>query len=148
MINRDLKALQLSVFLENRAGCLAKVVELLAAGGINLRATSLAETSEFGILRFMADDMEKAERLLSDQGFATGRTYVTALEIDDRPGSLAKLLGDLAAHDVNVEYMYAFIPRKPGSCIIVFKFDKMDKAIELLRDQGAGILPATQLRQL
>ena len=97
------KATQLSVFLENRAGRLAEVIHCLASAGINLRAISLADTSDFGILRIMVTDPDKAEAELKKRSFTTGRTAVVAVELPDKPGSLDNLLCLLSEAGINVE---------------------------------------------
>ena len=148
MINSDLKARQLSVFLENRAGCLAEVIHLLAAAGINLRAISLADTSDFGILRFVADDPDKAEDALRQEGLNIGHTSVVAVEMPDRPGALDAILASLASQDVNVEYMYSLVPRSAAQCVLIFRFDKMDRAIDLLLAARARVIPAMEIRNL
>lgn len=142
------KCEQLSVFLENRAGKLNEVIHHLARGGINLRAMSLADTSDFGILRFIADNQKQAEAILKEHGFTTGRTAVLAIEGRDEPGALDRILSGLAGEDINVEYMYAFMPRQPGKCILIFRFDKLDRAIEILLDQGLCLIAQEELSAL
>lgn len=139
---------QLSVFLENRAGRLAEIIHLLGQAQLNIRALSLADTSDFGILRLLASDNHVAEKLLKEHGFTTGRTHVVAVEMADIPGSLDHLLGLLSARGINVEYMYAFARRTLGRAIMIFRFDMIDAAIELLRGEGSAILPAADLAAL
>lgn len=145
LMESPFKAQQLSVFLENRAGRLAEVIRLLAQAGINIRGVSLADTSDFGILRMMVNDAQKADRTLTQKGFATGRTTVVAVEMPDKPGSLSAILQLLSSEDINVEYMYAFARRDVGRAVMVFRFEKVDEAIEILDMNHVTMIPAKEL---
>ena len=140
-----MKAEQLSVFLENRAGRLAEVTHTLAEAGVNIRALSLADTSDFGILRLIVCDPELAKQALKEKGFTLGRTSVVAVEVPDRPGGLDGVLHLVSTHDINVEYMYAFLQREKGGAILIFRFDKVDQAIELLKEHKFTILPPDEI---
>ena len=109
-----MKVEQISVFLENKAGRLAEVTRVLGEAGINIRALSLADTTDFGILRLIVDQYDKAREILKDKGFTVGKTEVVAVEVPDRPGGLGLVLQILAASGVNVEYMYAFVQHSGG----------------------------------
>lgn len=139
------KAEQISVFLENRAGRLAEVISLLASAGLNIRALSLADTSDFGILRMVTSDNNHADKILKDHGFTTGRTNVIAIELEDKPGALDALLQLLGKNDVNVEYMYAYARRDAKKAVMIFRFDRLDSAIPLVRSAGFAILTGTEL---
>ena len=104
-----MKVDQLAVFLENKSGRLAAITKTLSDNNINIRALSVADTADFGILRLIVDDTEKATRVLKDEGFTVGKAVVIAVEVADRPGGLAKVLGVLHEAGLNVEYMYAFV---------------------------------------
>ena len=104
-----MKAEQISVFLENRAGRLAEVTRSLREAGINIRALSLADTSDFGILRLIVSEPEKAKEILKDRGFTLGRTSVVAVQVNDQPGGLDSILELVSENGINVEYMYAFV---------------------------------------
>lgn len=145
LLDSAYKAEQLSVFLENRAGRLAEIIHLLAKANINIRAVSLADTSDFGILRMMLNDLPKAEELLKSHGFTTGRTSVVAVELPDKPGSLDNLLQLLCKNDINVEYMYAYARCDLACAIMVFRFDRIDKAIEVLRASKHPLVPSEKL---
>ena len=140
-----MKAEQLSVFLENRAGRLAEVTHTLAEAGINIRALSLADTSDFGILRMIVCDHEKAKTVLKEKGVTLGRTSVVAVEVADTPGGLDAVLQLVSRNGINVEYMYAFVQRDQESAVMIFRFDKVDHAVDVLRDNGFTIIPADQL---
>ncbi|MGE9985541.1 ACT domain-containing protein [Desulfovibrio sp. SGI.169] len=140
-----MKAEQLSVFLENRAGRLAEVTHTLAEAGINIRALSLADTSDFGILRMIVCDHEKAKNVLKEKGFTLGRTSVVAVEVADAPGGLDAVLQLVSRNGINVEYMYAFVQREQESAAMIFRFDKVDQAVEVLKSNGFTIIPADRL---
>jgi len=143
-----MKVEQVSIFLENRAGRLAEVTGVLAEAGINIRALSLADTSEFGILRLIVTDTEKARKVLKDNGFTVGRTTVVAVEVKDEPGGLHNILTMLSQKGINVEYMYAFVQQSGKNAIIIFRFDKTDQAIEALKQAKVKIVPGKELYKL
>jgi hypothetical protein len=140
-----MKVEQLSIFLENRAGRLAEVTKALTDNNINLRALSLADTSDFGILRLIVSDFETARKVLKDAGFTVGRTNVVAVEVPDRPGGLHEILDSLGQRGVNVEYMYAFVQQTGKNAIIIFRFDKTDQAIDVLQELEMSIIPGEDL---
>ena len=136
------KVEQISVFVENKSGRLAEVTELLARNGINIRALSLADTADFGILRLIVNDLEKTKGILKDNGFTVGRNEVVAVEVPDKPGGLAAILGALQGKGINVEYMYAFVQKCEGNAVLIFRFDDTEKAVDTL--QKAGIRALSQ----
>lgn len=140
-----MKAEQISIFLENRAGRLAEVTKVLSDASINIRALSLADTSDFGILRLIVDDFDKAKTVLKENGFTVGKTNVVAVEVPDQPGGLHKLLEVLNARSINVEYMYAFVTQSGKNALMIFRFDRTDQAIETLKDEGMKIVPGDEL---
>ena len=140
-----MKVDQLSIFLENRAGRLAEVTRILADSGVNIRALSLADTSDFGILRLIVSDHEKAKVALKENGFTVGRNAVVAVEVSDKPGGLHAILSLLCSGGVNVEYMYAFVHQCERSAVIIFRFDRTDQAIELLQKNNITIIPGEKL---
>jgi hypothetical protein len=131
---------QISVFLENRRGRLAEVARVLGNSAINIRALSLADTSDFGILRLIVNDAAKAMKLLKDNGYTVRETEVIAVEVDDRPGGLAEVLAALAKHNVNVEYMYAFVEKSQNKAVLVFRFEHIPKAVEALKEGKIRVL--------
>ncbi|WFS64100.1 ACT domain-containing protein [Pseudodesulfovibrio thermohalotolerans] len=140
-----MKVDQLSIFLENRAGRLAEVTQILSEAGVNIRALSLADTSDFGILRLIVSDFEKAKDKLKAAGFTVGRTSVVAVEVNDQPGGLHNILGMLQAAGINVEYMYAFVQQSGNSAVLIFRFDRTDQGIELLSKNNITIIPGDKL---
>lgn len=143
-----MKVEQISIFLENKSGRLAEVTEVMAKGGINIRALSLADTADFGILRLIVNDTEKAKQILRDNGFTVGKTEVVAIEVPDRPGGIAVILNALKGEGVNVEYMYAFVQKSGENAIIVFRFDEIEKAIATLQKAGIKILKGEEVYSL
>ena len=139
---------QISIFLENKSGRLAEVTAVLAAAGINIRALSLADTADFGIMRLIVDKIDQAKQALKDNGFTLGKTEVLALEVPYRPGGLAEILRTLGKAGINVEYMYAFVQRSLDNAIVIFRFDELDKAIEVLTAAGVRILRGEELYAL
>ena len=143
-----MKVEQISIFVENKSGRLAEVTEILAKNGINIRALSLADTADFGILRLIVNDIEKTKKLLKDNGFTVGQNEVVAAEVPDRPGGLAGILGALQGKGINVEYMYAFVQKSEGNAVLIFRFDEIENAIETLRKAGVKLLSDEEVRRL
>ncbi len=143
-----MKVEQISVFLENKAGRLAEVTRVLGEAGINIRALSLADTTDFGILRLIVDQYEQAREILKKHGFTVGKTEVVAIEVPDRPGGLAWVLQILSDSQINVEYMYAFVQHSGKNAVIIFRFDNLEKAIKLLQDQGVRIYKGEEVYKL
>ena len=135
-----MKVEQISIFLENKSGRLAEVATVLAGAGINIRALSLADTTDFGILRLIVNDTEKAKQVLKDNGFTVGKTEVIGVEVADKPGGLAEILNVMKENAINVEYMYAFVQKSVGNAIIIFRFDELEKAIDVLQKAGIRIM--------
>ncbi len=135
-----MKVEQISIFLENKSGRLADVTGVLAKAGINIRALTLADTTDFGILRLIVNDTEKAKQVLKDNDFTVGKTEVIAVEVKDDPGGLATILDVIQREGINVEYMYAFLEKHEDKAIIIFRFDDLEKAIAVLKNAGIGIL--------
>jgi len=131
---------QISVFLENKVGRMADVTDVLAANDINIIALSVADTSEFGILRLIVNKPELAYERLKKQGFTVMTNFVVAVEVQDVPGGLSKILRVLTGAKLNVEYMYAFVERGTGRAALIFRFDKEQEAIKVLQSAGVNIL--------
>ncbi len=136
---------QISVFLENKAGRLAEVARILAEAGVNIRALSLADTSDFGILRLIVNDNNRAKEALKQHGFTVGKTDVVAVEVEDRPGGLHRILDVLFRSNVNVEYMYAFVQQSGNNAVIIFRFDNLEEAVKVLRANGVPIIEGEKL---
>ena len=139
-----MKVEQLSIFLENKTGRLAKVTQVLAEGTVNILALSLADTSDFGILRLIVDDCAKARAVLKDNGFTVGITHVVAVAAPHKPGGLNGILQLLNGRGISVEYMYA-IMQKGENAVLVIRLDCLDAAIEVLRGTGVSLLSHAEL---
>ena len=135
-----MKTEQISVFLENRAGRLSEVTRVRSEANINIRALSLADTSDFGILRMIVCSPKEAQKVLKENGFTLGITNVVAVGVDDRPGGLDDILQAMTKNGINVEYMYAFVTKASKSATMIFRFDKTDDAIDVLQKSGFTIL--------
>ncbi len=143
-----MKVEQISIFIENKSGRLAEVARVLGEKGVNIRALSLADTSDFGILRLLVDNTDVAQGTLKESGFTVNKTEVVAVEVPDQPGGLCNILQVLDESEINVEYMYAFVERNAGNAVIIFRFDETDSAIKTLQDNGINILSGNQLYSL
>jgi hypothetical protein len=133
---------QISVFIENRAGRLAQATSALGKADVNIRALSLAETSDFGILRLIVDRTDQAKAVLSEEGFTVDKTEVVAVQVPDRPMGLAHILHILDDAQITVEYLYAFIERCGDHAVIIFRFDDSGQAITALTSNGVKVLSA------
>jgi hypothetical protein len=140
-----MKIKQISVFIENMSGRLYDVTDLLGKNNINIRALSLADTSDFGILRLIVNEPEKAYDLLKSHEFTVGRTDVIAVEVPDVPGGLSGVLKVLGDSNVNVEYMYAFVEMSGDCAVMIFRFDETDKAVEVLNKAGFTTLKGEKI---
>ena len=140
-----MKVEQISIFIENKSGRLAEIARILGIAGINIRALSLADTTDFGILRLIVNDREKPKQVLKEKGFTVSKTEVVAVEVPDRPGGLSEILQTLDSESINVEYMYAFVERCGENAVIIFRFDETEKAIAVLQNKGFNILDGERL---
>jgi hypothetical protein len=128
-----MKLIQISIFLENKKGRLLDVCSLLGANKINIRALTVAESDNFGVLRLVVDKPQEATTLLKANGFVANLTEIVGVEVPDKPGGLADVLKVLSKHNINVEYMYGFLEKSSNRALLVFRFDNADTAIELLK---------------
>jgi hypothetical protein len=140
-----MKIHQISLFAENKPGHISAPARLLAKEGIDIRALYLADTQEYGILRLIVADWQKAAALLEAQGFVVKVTEVLAVEVADRPGGLADVLGALDGSGINIEYMYAFPYVRGDQAILIFRFNDPDAAIERLQSAGIGLVAGDEL---
>ena len=143
-----MKAEQISVFLENKAGWLAEITRVLAEADVNIRALSVADTSDFGILRLIVNDNDRARAALIEHGFTVAKTDVVAVEVEDKPGGLNRILALLSNKNINVEYMYAFVQHTGKDAVMVFRFDDIDAAIKLLQENNVTVLAGEKVYKL
>lgn len=142
-----MKLHQLSLFLENKSGQLSAPCHKLAEANINILTMSLADTQQFGILRLIVDDWEKARKVLEDSGMVVNLTDVIGIEVFDKPGGLDKLLTMIEECDLNVEYMYAFTFGQDNKAVIIFRFEDVDAAIPLLKARGVSLVDIVKLSE-
>lgn len=135
-----MKVRQISIFIENKFGRLAEVTRLLGDKGLNIRALSLADTSDFGIIRLILNDPAKAHDVLKAASFTVGVNEVVAIVIPDTPGGLANLLGYLDQCKINIEYMYAFVTNSGKDAVMIFRFDDTDAALAALAKSPYEVL--------
>lgn len=140
-----MKIHQLSLFLENKPGRLIEPCRLLAGAGIDMRTLTMADTAQFGILRMIVSDWERARTLLNQAGFVANIVEVVAVEVPDRPGGLAEILELFQGTDVNIEYMYAFPTGSIERAVLIFRFDKPDDAIARLQGAGINVLESVEV---
>lgn len=140
-----MKLKQLSLFLENKPSHLKVPCRVLSEEGINILTLSLADTDQFGILRIIVRDWQKALAVLEKSGHVVKVTDVVAAEVDDHPGGLAELLDIIDAANLNIDYMYAFTYGKAGKAVMVFRFEDPDAAVAALQAKGVGLLESTVL---
>lgn len=125
---------QVSVFVENKAGTMSEILDILAEENIDMSALSVADTSDFGILRLILSEPEKAEKVLKEKGYVVKLTDVVAVGIEDKPGGLSKPLKVLKDNGIGIEYMYAFIGKVSSGALVVMKTSDPEKSLEVLAD--------------
>jgi len=135
---------QISVFVENKLGKLTEIMNVLDKNTINIRALSIADTKDFGILRLIVNDPDKAEAILKESDYAVSITKVIAIVVEDRPGALAKAMNILTDSGISVEYMYAFITRSENEAYVVIRVEDNEKAAEVLTKKGVRILKSEE----
>jgi hypothetical protein len=141
-----MKLQQLSLFLENRPGTLREPIEALAAAGIDLLTMSLADTTQFGILRFIVADPERAKRILQEAGMVVRMTEVVPVEVENKPGGLARALAAIEEAGLGVEYMYDFgAASGGGKAAIIFRFEDPDAALTALKAAGVRVFSGEEL---
>ena len=131
-----MKTTQISVFMENKNGRLAEITKLLAAKNVSLRAVTIADTADFGILRLIVKDPDYARDVLLEAGFTAKETEVLAVAMEDEPGALAKVMELFEGNEVNIEYLYSIMAGKGGMADIVFKVEDLNRGEKLLKEAG------------
>lgn len=143
-----MKITQISVFLENKKGRLFDATMALGKASVDIKALTIAENEDFGVLRLIVNDPDKALKALKESGFVASLTDIVAVEVEDRPGGLAKVLSVLNESDLNVEYMYAFVEKSADKAILVFRFDNIDKAIDALAKSNIRVVGKKDIQGL
>ena len=139
---------QISVFIENKKGRLAELAGLLSENRIDMKALSIADTTNFGILRCIVSDPDLAIKVIRDAGFTANVTEVLAVQVPDVPGGLAAILDYLAKADISVEYLYSFVRTNGDSALILFRVEEPQKAKDLLLSKNVPVLSAEQVDAL
>lgn len=140
-----MKIKQVSVFLENKVGHLLSITEELKKANLNLRAISLADSEDFGILRMVVEDPDKAYAVLRATNHAVQETEVIAVEVPDRPGGLSDVLKTLGNCGVNIEYMYSVLERKSDKAVMIIRVESIDEVIDKLRKQNVKLLSSKEV---
>ena len=143
-----MKLKQISIFLENRKGRLWKALNILSNAEINIRALSIADTSEFGILRMIIPEPELAQKILEEANFVVKVNDVIAVSVSDEPGGLESILAALNKSDINVEYLYAFVEKKGENAIVVIRTEDIDAGIDALENSGITVLSSKEVYSL
>ncbi|KJS14894.1 MAG: acetolactate synthase [Peptococcaceae bacterium BRH_c4b] len=139
---------QLSVFLENKLGRLAEVTKILGEKDIDISALSIADTTDFGILRLIVNKPEEAEQILRENGIAVSCTNVIAIAVADKPGALAKVLQILDNVSIGIEYLYAFVGKNKDEALVIIKVEVPEKAVETLEKSGIRVLSSNEVYKL
>ena len=139
---------QISVFLENRPGTLAEFTDILSEQGISMRALSIGETPDFGIVRIIVNDSYKTACVLKDAGYVFSVTPVLAVAISDEPGSFSRIIKLLGNNDVNIEYTYAFTAREEDKAYMIFRVADEEKAVEVLSSNGIRLITQEELDKI
>ena len=139
---------QISVFIENKSGRMAEATRVIADAGVNVRALAVADTSDFGVLRLIADDPGKAIEALKSKGFTAMANDVLAVKVPDQPGGLAQLLESLSANGINVEYLYAFFEKTRENAVIILKVDDVEKTTGIFQKGGIVLISAEEISKV
>ncbi|MDA3899348.1 MAG: ACT domain-containing protein [Spirochaetes bacterium] len=140
-----MNVMQLSVFIENHPGHLQNVLKILGEASINIITLTIAETSDFGILRVICNKPDEALAILKKEHVICSATDVLAIEIEDKPGELCRAVTIFAQQGLNIEYMYAFTEKREGKAVMIFRFDDIEVAKEALSSQGYRIVKKIEI---
>jgi hypothetical protein len=139
---------QISVFIENQPGRLTEVTDVLTKSNVDITALSLADTSDFGILRLIVDKPDVAQMALRESGFVVKSTEVLAVAMDDQPGGLSSVLHAMTDSGVTIEYMYAFVGKREGKAVVVMRVGDLERAIAALKNDNRTIVNARDIYNL
>ncbi len=139
---------QLSIFIENKLGRLLEIISILGKNNINIRALSLADKANYGILRIIVDKKNEALTILKGNNISVKETEVLAIEVDDKPGGLASVLKIFFDNGINVEYMYAFVEKKGEKALVVFRVEEIKKAEEILKKNNVRTLIEKEIEKI
>ena len=143
-----MKISQISVFVENKPGRISEITGLLGNAGIDMRAFSMADTTDFGIMRIIVNDPDKALSILTNEGLTVSKTQVIAVKLVDKPGALYNVLKILSDQNIDVEYAYAFLTRKEDDAFVVLRIEDLDRADKILADAGVQTMKPEELYKI
>lgn len=136
---------QVSIFLENKSGRLLDVTRRLGEAGVNVRAMCVADTSEFGVVRLIADDPDKARDILREHGFIVKETTVIAVEVEDRPGGLSEIIKPMVDQEMNIEYLYCFLGKSGKNAVVIIRVEEAEQAVGALKVAGFRVISEDEL---
>jgi hypothetical protein len=139
---------QISLFVENKPGRMAKVSKVLSDAGVNIRAMTIAEARDFGVIRMVVDETDKGYKVLHDNSFTVSMTDVLAVEMKDIPGGLYDIVNTLGQNNINVDYAYAFVTAKAEKAMLILRVDDLARAKKVLGDMGAKIATTEELQAI
>ena len=139
---------QISIFVENKPGRMAGVAKALGDAGVNIRALTIAEAGDFGVIRMVVDDTERGYTALREKGFMVSETDVLAVEIKDVPGGLYEIVNSLGMNNVNVEYAYAFVTAKAERAMLILRVDDVKRAAEVLSEAGVKVATKGEIQRI
>lgn len=139
---------QISIFVENKEGRLAEVTAILRDADVNIKGLSLADTTDYGVLRLIVDNNQNAELALKDQGFKVGKLQVLAVEVLDQPGGLNRILDPLSEAEINIEYMYSLANPKCDHAVMIFRVDDPEKTLEVFTQKNIRVISAEELEKI
>ena len=139
---------QISIFVENKPGRMARVARTLADAGVNIRALTIAEAGDFGVIRMVVDDTKRGYKALRDDGLTVSETDVLAVELKDVPGGLYEIANTLGMNNVNVDYAYAFVTAKAKRAMLILRVDDIKRATEVLSEAGVRLATKGEIQQI
>ena len=139
---------QISIFVENKPGRMAGVAKALGDAGVNIRALTIAEAGDFGVVRMVVDDTERGYTALREKGFMVSETDVLAVEIKDVPGGLYEIANSLGMSNINVEYAYAFVTAKAERAMLILRVDDVKRAAEVLSEAGVRVATREEIQRI
>ena len=139
---------QISLFVENRPGRMAKVSKTLSDAGVNIRAMTIAEAGDFGVIRMVVDNPETGYKVLHDNSFTVSATDVLAVEMKDTPGGLYEIVDTLGSNKINVDYAYAFVTARAQRAMLILRVDDLPRAKKALSDKGVKIVTKEEIQEI
>lgn len=139
---------QISIFMENKPGRMARVAKTLSDADVNIRALTIAEAGDFGVIRMVVDDTEKGYRVLRDGGFTVSETDVLAVEIKDTPGGLYEIVDTLGENNINMDYAYAFVTAKAERAMLILRVDDLKRATQVLNEAGVRLATRVEIQNI